>query len=125
MSIGRDYEVGGMGAMRLAYDSSSWTEIDLETVAVTNSITPKEAGSDLAFVYLENMSASILGIRLREPGMADPAYTDRSIIIGRHAQFDLPKVRGLKRIWVKAAPAHSGTIQVMVGSYRISQLAPW
>lgn len=124
MSVGRDFEIAGIAAQRSAYDSADWLAIDLADVA-NAQVTADKPGKDVAFVELDNMSASLIGVRFRDPGFENPPYTDGSILLAKFGNFSLEKVRNLRRIWIKAQPGHQGTIQVILHSYRNATRSPW
>tara|TARA_B100000989_G_scaffold293303_1_gene270482 strand:- start:3440 stop:3814 length:375 start_codon:yes stop_codon:yes gene_type:complete len=124
MSVGRDFEIAGIAAQRYAYDSAQWTAINLAEVA-NNAITVATPGRDVALVEIDNMTAAILAIRLKDPGIEDPAYTDGSILLAKLGNYTLEKVRGLQTIWLRCAPNFQGTVQVILHSYRDATRSPW
>jgi len=124
MSVGRDFEIAGIAAARYSYDSASWTEITLSEVA-ENNVTEATAGRDIAWIEVDNMSASLLGIRLRSPGIESPPYTDGSILLAKLGNYSLEKVKGLQTIWLRAAPNFQGTAQIILHSYKDAVRSPW
>ena len=123
METTREATLAAVAQTTQAFDTTGWAQVDLSTVGP--NLTTAQPGADVASVMIENKSTSTGSAYVvfkADPGDGVAASTGWEIapggVLGENG------IRGLRYISIRAA-SDSGTVKIMVRSFRDVNQAPW
>ena len=120
--IVRDQQVVAVGQTTASFDSNGWTTIDLSTIP--GNMTAVQPGADIASILIENKHSSTASayVVFRDD-VATMQATD-GFEIEPGGVLGEGQVKNMRYISVRAL-ADTGTVKVILRSYRSAQAAPW
>ena len=120
--IVRDKQVVAVAQTTAAFDSNGWTTIDLSTVGP--NMTASQPGADVASILVENKFASTASayVVFRDD-VGSLAATD-GFEIEPGGVLGEGQVKNMRYLSVRATAA-TGTIKLIIRSYRSAESAPW
>lgn len=123
MHIIRDIQIVAMAHTSVDFGVSGWTTLDLGTMGP--NLTEKQPGEDIGSILIENKSTSSSSVHFvfkNDPG-ADVSYS-HGFEIGAGGVLQEGTVKNLRYVSFRGATG-SGTVKVILRSYRTADQAPW
>ena len=118
----RDQQVVAVGQASLNFDSFGWATLDLATIQ--GNMTALQPGADIASVLIENkFSSTASAYVVYRDDVGGLAPTD-GFEIEPGGVLGEGQVKNMRYISVRST-ADTGTIKVILRSYRSATAAPW
>lgn len=120
--ITRDQQVVAVGQTTATFDSNGWTTIDLSTVPA--NMTTLKPGADIASILIENKHSSSASAFVVYRGDVNAMAATDGFEIEPGGVLGEGQVKNMRYISVRSI-ADSGTIKLVIRSYRDANAAPW
>jgi len=123
MNIIRDIQIVAMAHASVSFGVSGWTTLYLGSVGP--NLTVKQPGEDVGSILIENKSTSASPVHFvfkDDPGV-DVSYS-HGFEIGAGGVLQEGTVKNLRYVSFRGATG-SGTVKVILRSYRTADQAPW
>ncbi len=123
MNIIRDIQIVAMAHASVSFGVSGWTTLSIKKIE--KKITYKQPGEDIGSILIENKSTSASSVHFvfkNDPGV-DVSYS-HGFEIGAGGVLQEGTVKNLRYVSFRGATG-SGTVKVILRSYRTADQAPW
>ncbi|BAQ84303.1 hypothetical protein [uncultured Mediterranean phage uvMED] len=120
--ITRDQQVVAVGQTTANFDSNGWTTIDLSTVPA--NMTTLQPGADIASILIENKHSSSASAYVVYRNDVNAMAATDGFEIEPGGVLGEGQVKNMRYISVRST-ADSGTIKLVIRSYRDANASPW